>query len=260
MSDTNTEHRYGDERIVEWLKQPRQWSYERNSPYHPRSNKHGEVQCEYLVEDLMYESEAIDEAANAGELVYQSDFDVGNPRGLGWNVDLVLGPPSGEVDVPVDGGIAQADPSTVWFAADAKAIITEHQKARRNRQRDINSFADILHSHYADAITAGVLLVNSAKRFDSPTRDADDITEHPEDIDRIVAEIIDLFDSINKSGGELSPNLDGAACIVVEHTNLPMEIDKTRLVTEHPAPAPVRDVHYRTFVESMADMIVDRFL
>lgn len=260
MSINRGDHAYGDERIVEWLQEPREWTYERNVPYHPRSNKHGEAQCQYFVDDLIHESEAIADAVANGEIVYQTDYDVGNPRGLGWNVDLVLGPPSGDVQQPVNDEPVRATPGDVWLAADAKAILTEHQKARRNRQRDINSFADILHSHFEESLTCGILLINSADKFDSPTRDLDDLTEHPDEIDRLVAEIVDLFDSINKSEGELSPNLDGAACIVVEHTNLPAEIDQTRLVTEHPAPAPVRDVHYRTFVNNIAQRFEERFL
>lgn len=48
-----SEHRYGDERIVDWLNQEREWSYPRNVPYHPRSDTHGGAQCRYFVDDLL---------------------------------------------------------------------------------------------------------------------------------------------------------------------------------------------------------------
>lgn len=259
MSDSQNEHRYGDERIVEWLNQRREWKYPKDVPYHPRSDKHGGAQCRYFVDDLLYESDAIADAARNGEIVYAEDYDVGDPNGLGWNVDLVLGPPSGNVQLPADGGMARGAPGEVWMAVDAKSIVTEHQKARRNRQRDINSFADIMHTHQEQALAAGILLLNIADRFDSPTRDPDDITEHPH-IDRIVGEIVDLFDSINRSEGEISANLDGAGLIVVDHTNLEDDVGETELVTREPAPQPGERVHYRTFVRDMADLFEQRFL
>lgn len=255
-----SDHRYGDQRIIDWLNQEREWAYERNVPYHPRSDTHGGAQCRYFVDDLVAESNAIREAAVNGELVFQEDFEVGE-GGLSWNTDLVIGPPADTVQVPPTSGrvMARGDPAKIYMAADAKSIMTEHQKARRNRQRDINSFADIMHHHHEQALTAGIMLVNIAETFDSPLRDADDITEHVH-IERIVGEIIEMFDSINRSEGEISANLDGAGLIVVDHSNLIEDIGSTRLETEMPAPQPGDRVHYRTFVEQMVDWIETRFL
>jgi len=255
-----SEHRYGDERIVDWLNQERDWSYPRNVPYHPRSDSHGGAQCRYFVDDLLYESDAIREAAATGEFVYQEDYDVGE-GGLSWNTDLVIGPPTDSVQVSLDGDreMAQADPAEIYFAADAKSVMTEHQKARRNRQRDINSFADIMHHHHEKALAAGILLVNLAEQFDSPLRDPDDITDHVY-IDRIVGEIIEMFDSINRSEGEISANLDGAGVVVVDHTNLTDNVGGTELVTDPPVPEEGDRVHYRTFASQMADWFENRFL
>ena len=179
-------HRYGDERIAAWL---------RENEYHPRSPKHGSASCLYLLDDLLYESEAFAEAAKDGELVYQEDYTVceGPSR---WNTDLVVGPPGGVGDIEVspddDRPIAEAEPQRIWLAIDAKSVMTEHGKARRNRQRDINSFADIMHRHHPGAVSGGLLLINTAKRFRSPLRDEGDITEH-ENIDRLVEQTIEIF-------------------------------------------------------------------
>jgi len=253
-------HQYGDKRVVDWLNQEREWAYPRNVPYHPRSDTHGGAQCRYFVADLLWESEAIREAADAGELVYQEDYEVGE-GGLSWNTDLVIGPPAEPVQTLFDGdpAMAQGDPAEIWLAADAKSIMTEHQKARRNRQRDINSFADIMHHHHERALTAGLLLINVSDRFDSPLRDLDDITDHVH-IERIVEEIVEMFDSINRSEGEISANLDGAGLIVIDHSNLMDEVGETRLVTDPPAPQPEDRVHYRTFVSQMAEWFETRFL
>lgn len=253
-------HEYGDERIVEWLRQEREWKYPKNVAYHPRSDKHGGAQCRYFIDDLLYGSELLREAAQAGNVVYQEDYEVGE-GGLSWNTDLVLGPPSNGVQQPLDENreIARGDPEEIWVAVDAKSVMTEHQKARRNRQRDINSFADIIHHHHTRAITAGVILINIADRFDSPTRDPDDITDH-RNVERVVEEILEMFRDINRAEGEISSNLDGAGCVVVEHTNLLNDGHETRLVTEPPAPQPGDKVHYRTFLDIIRETLESRFL
>jgi hypothetical protein len=253
-------HEYGDERIVEWLQKEREWKYPKNVAYHPRSDKHGGAQCRFFVDDLLHESDLLREAARTGNVVYQEDYEVGE-GGLSWNTDLVLGPPSNGIQQHLDKkrGIARADPEEIWVAVDAKSVMTEHQKARRNRQRDINSFADIIHHHHTRAITAGVLLINIADRFDSPTRDPDDITDH-RNVERVVEEILDMFRDINRAEGEISSNLDGVGCVVVEHTNVLDDGHETRLVTEPPAPQPSDKVHYRTFLDIIRETLESRFL
>lgn len=253
-------HRYGDELIADWLNQERKWSYPRNVPYHPRSDAHGGAQCLYFLDDLIHESDLIREAAQSKEIVFQEDHVVG-AGGLEWNTDLVIGPPNNKSSSTDEweGAIARGDPAEIWLAADAKSIMTEHQKARRNRQRDINSFADIMHHHHERALTAGILLVNLAETFDSPLRDPDDITDHVH-IERIVEEIVDMFDSINRSEGEISANLDGASVVVVQHSNLVEDIGQTGLVTKSPAAQPGDRVHYRTFVGNMAEWFENRFV
>jgi hypothetical protein len=116
-----------------------------------------------------------------------------------------------------------------------------------------------MHHHHEKALTAGILLVNLAEQFDSPLRDPDDITDHVH-IERIVGEIIEMFDSINRSEGEISANLDGAGVVVVDHTNLIDDVDETELVTGPPAPQEGDRVHYRTFASQMAKWLEDRFM
>lgn len=243
-------HTYGDEEIVEFLER---------EGYHPRSSKHGEVSCQAFLDDLLHHSHLIRDAAEAGEIVYQQDYTVGAGDSK-WNTDLVLGPPDESVAVAVDSprGIAEADLGEVWLAIDAKSVMTEHGKARRNRQRDINSFADIMHSHYPGSVTGGIVLINVAERFRSPLREEGDITEHDR-IDELAPETVDIFRDIDRSEGEISPNVDGVTCVVVEHTNID-DGEPTRLVTDPPAPQPGDTVHYQTFLEEMIETFENRWL
>ena len=243
-------HRYGDEQIAEWLAE---------NDYHPRSPAHGSASCLYLIDDMLHESDVFREVAREGKIVYQEDHNVGEGDSK-WNVDLIIGPPREEVQTEIGGDVSlvEAEPKEVWLAIDAKSVMTEHGKARRNRQRDINSFADIMHSHYPGAVTGGILLINLADRFKSPLRDEDDITEHDR-IEDLVAETVDIFRDIDRAQGKVSPNVDGVGCVVVEHTNLDDD-HETRLVTEPPAPQKGDIVQYHEFLEIIIDVFEDRWL
>jgi len=215
----------------------------------------------FLLDDLLYESEAFTKAATKGDVVYQEDYTVGSGPSR-WNTDLVIGPPVEDEAIQTDEDgervIAEAEPERIWLAIDAKSVMTEHGKARRNRQRDINSFADIMHRHHPGAITGGLLLINMADRFKSPLRDDDDITHH-DNIRKLVAETVDIFRDIDRADGEISPNVDGVGCIVVDHTNMD-DGETTELVTDPPAPQEDDIVNYRRFVRILSDTFESRFL
>lgn len=243
-------HEYGDERIRSWLDE---------NGYHPRSPKHGSASCLFLLDDLLYERERVSEAGRKAEIVYQEDYTVGSGDSK-WNTDLVIGPPAGDIQLEAspERQIVEAKPEEVWFAIDAKSVMTEHGKARRNRQRDINSFADIIHSHYPGAVTGGIILINMAERFNSPLRDDDDITEHDR-IETLVAETIDIFRDIDRANERVSPNVDGVGCVVVNHTNIE-DSERTQLVEETPAPQIGDMVHYKKFVEIVGKTFERRWL
>jgi hypothetical protein len=243
-------HAYGDEKIVEWLQE---------NKYHPRSPKHGSVSCMALLNDLLHESDLFREAAEEGRIVYKEDFTVGEGE-LRWNVDLVVGPPEGEVQTAIGGDrpIVEGEPAEVWLAVDAKSVMTEHGKARRNRQRDINSFADIMHRHYPGSVSGGVILLNMAEEFRSPLRDEGDITEHV-NIERLVEETVEIFRTIERSEGEIDPNVDSVATVVVDHTNIEDD-EETVLIEEQPAPDEDSIVAYQNFLEILIETFEARFL
>lgn len=255
------QHVYGDQKLVKYL---------REEGYHPRSPLHGSVSCLGLLDDLIHESDKFAEAARNGDIVYAEDYTVAEGSPSRWNTDLVVGPPAEDEDIEVQAELgsdgremAEADPERVWLAIDAKSVMTEFQKARRNRQRDINSFADIMHRHHPGAVTGGLLMINAADRFYSPLRDEDDITEHDE-IDRLVRETVEIFRDIDRAEGEISPNVDAVGTVVVRHDNLNQHPSKsaedTELVTTPPAPREDDIVHYKSFVSTLLDTFVPRFL
>jgi hypothetical protein len=169
----------------------------------------------------------------------------------------VVGPPADAdaVEISPDGDrpIAEAEPERIWLAIDAKSVMTEHGKARRNRQRDINSFADIMHRHHPGAVSGGLLLINTAERFRSPLRDEGDVTEH-ENIEQLVEQTIEIFEDVDRAEGEISPNVDAVACVVVDHTNMD-DGHETRLVSDSPAPQSGASTNYREFLGILTDAL-----
>jgi len=97
-----------------------------------------------------------------------------------------------------------------------------------------------------------------ADRFKSPLRDEGDITEHDR-IESLVRETVDIFRDIDRAQGEVSPNVDGVGCVVVEHTNMDDDHD-TRLVSEPPAPQDGDIVHYPEFLGIVAETFEERWL
>jgi len=220
--------------------------------YHPRSSSHGEAMCDFLLRDLHSNCPAFKAMVDSGSIVYQTNYTVNKNTPSEWTIDLVVGKSSG----PLLGGptIARADPSEVWIAIDAKAIMTEHGKARRNRQRDLNSMADILHRMSPIPITAAYVIINIASQFRSPLRE--EITQH-RNIERIVAETIPLMKEILKDEKIGRPGLDAIGVTIIDYSNLPNS--ECRLIQDPPAPDPSSPLHYDNFLSRVCDDFAARF-
>ncbi|MCJ7634092.1 hypothetical protein MUP77_17110 [Candidatus Bathyarchaeota archaeon] len=223
--------------------------------YHPRSDKHGDALCSFFLDDLLYSSKAIRQAAMDGKIVYKQNYLVGKGTQLEWNVDLVLGPPIVKPIAVQQGKIVESVPKEIWMAVDAKSVMTEHGKARRNRQRDLNSFASIMKHHYPRSVVGGMVVVNIAEQFRSPLRP--NVTKH-NNIERLVGETVQLFRQIPRNLEESGVNIEGVAAIVVDHTNI--SGDKTKLITRPPAPQKEDNEYYGKFLEIMEETFERRYL
>jgi hypothetical protein len=227
--------------------------------YHPRSSKHGDKLCELLLRDLIEECPAFRAASADGTVCYDMNYSPATNVPLGWNIDLVIGPPADRT-LESSKGSARGAPSELWVAVDAKTIMTEHGKARRNRQRDLNSFATILHMKNPKTIVGGLVVINMASSFRSPLRSGE-TTIHT-NISRLVAESVQLFQDLPRapSSGVAAGNpnqIDAMGVIVVEYSNL--EGEPARLVTDPPAPPPGSPVHYASFVRDICSAFGSRF-
>lgn len=234
-------------------------SFLETNGYHPRSSKHGDALCNFFLQDLIQDCPSFREAASSGKLVYQLNYTIDRSSPAQWNADLVVGPPKSAIsNLGIPGSIVRGDPGQIWMAVDAKTIMTEHGKARRNRQRDLNSFQDLLHRKDPRTIVGGLLLVNIAPKFQTPLpRASGPVTIH-RNLDRLVEEIIVMMNGLPRAGAsDTQSGLEGLGAIVVSHTNIQGE--KTLLFSNPPAPAIGHPLHYRTFLRDICTAFSKRY-
>ena len=228
-----------------------------NDLYHPRSSKHGDFLCVKLLEDLVYSCDRLRDHATSGAIVYELNHTVDPESPLKWAIDLVIGPPNGEQNLIQIGGLPPVgSPREIWMAVDAKSIMTEHGKARRNRLRDMNSLHDLLHRSNQETVVGGLLVINVSQRFFSPLRDGE-VTEH-KNIHRLVEGSIEMFETLPRAQSDvIGHGLEAMGIIVVNHSNI--EGEPCELVSEPPAPPPGDSVYYKNFVNDLCQSYTDRF-
>jgi hypothetical protein len=208
-----------------------------------------------VLEDLLHSCPRIADHAKQGKLVYDINrkIIVGSSE---WNIDLILGPPPGSVSAPPDTTrIIRAQPATIRIAIEAKTIMTEHGKARRNRQRDLDSFHQFVHRYDSDTIAAALTVVNIAVRFKSPLRAEPSAHRN---VKELVSETMGLLRALplRSVAGDVS-GLEANGAIVVEHDNI--ENAQSRLVTILPAPQVGDPIHYDSFLTRICDRYNQRW-
>jgi hypothetical protein len=237
--------------------------------YHPRSDAHSNALCRAVLADLLDHCPPIARKAADGQLVAQLNHTVtvGYQR---WNIDLALGPPSGAPNPPEEGERIRFEvPTVIELAVEAKGVMTEHGKARHNRLRDLQAFHDHAHTYNKKVVAGGILVVNVADVYWSPTRDEGDITEHG-DIDRIGEETVGLYRNIPlRNDPSDGGGMEGMGVLVVRHDNLRKNPNpppdapssqKTTLVTDDPAPPSGDPLNYSTMIYRLCRSYEDRWV
>lgn len=214
------------------LTQFRQGNY---SPHNPQLT---DLICESVGGDLLRESEVLQEAAQAGQLVSERNFTPSGHR-FYQDIDFVVGTPSDPQQRSI--GTRDAFPSDsvddVWFALNAESLVSSVRKNWKNRGRDIHSFYLGVYDVAPLAATGGVIVLNVT-----------DIDQNPE-------EIIAGYHEFDFAEGSLAQSLDSLAIVPIRYeSNTPAKAELvTTLLDES------YDLHYTTFVETLTDAIERRF-
>jgi len=207
-----------------------------------------------LVHDLLHNCPSMKERASAGQLVYDLNFTIFTGTSE-WNVDLVFGEPPLEMEPPDPAvSIVRTAPSTVQIAVEAKAVMTEHRKAIKNRKRDLEAHHDHVHRYNARAIAGGVLLINSAPLFKSPLRAEPTRHHQPE---ALVKHCVDQLRAVATRTSADGAGMDAKAAIVLDMENI--TLGRVRYAKSPPAPSVGDPMHYDAFIQAMCNQYSERF-
>lgn len=225
-------------------------------PYHPRSNRHSNALMEFLLDDLLALCLRFADDATVGNVVYELNRKVRVATSQ-WNVDLVVGPPATPVtQAPRKRAIARAQPSSFRIACEAKAIMTEHRKAQRNRQRDLDALHQFMHRYDQNTIVAALTIVNVADSFRSPLRPT--VTEHKNPLDLGRASL-DLLRTIPmRTHPSNGAGLEANAAILIHYDNSGRKLI-SRIHAASPAPQPGDPLHWDSFVRRLCDLYTQRY-
>lgn len=129
--------------------------------------------------------------------------------------------------------------------------MTEHGKTEPRIFDELSSSHEIVHQGDSNVIAAGIVVVNIATQYASPTRQVTKrgpliMTTHrqPGVTERMVQHLRGL--KMREHPGEVG--FDAFATIVIDSDN----VGDSTLHTGHPAPQPGERDHYATFIERLS--------
>ncbi len=224
--------------------------------YNSRSSKHGDAMVYAIVEDLMKHCPRIAAHAAADEIVYsvKHTLTIGTDT---WNTDLAIGTasPSGVPSTAFRlAGMAQMTPVHVRIAVEAKAVMTKHSGARRNRKRDLEAHHDHVHRYRQETVAAGLTVVNASTSFYSHVPPAGTRSHvQPRDAEGVIG----VMRGLTRSSGLGRPGLDALGVLVVDMDNV--NLTKTKYVTRNPAPKPGDPLHWDTFIADICAAYTSRY-
>ncbi len=143
-------------------------------------------------------------------------------------------------------------------ACEAKQCMTEHGKTQPRIYDELSSAHEIVHQGDTQVISLGVVVVNIADRYASPTRQTSgrgplDFTKHrqPDVAESMVSHLRGL--KMRENPGEVG--FDAFATIIIDCDN----VGACRLHSAGPAPQPGDKDHYDTFLARLTAAYAARF-
>jgi hypothetical protein len=230
----------------------------RSKGYHPRSDKHSNALAEALVEALVKHCEPISVEASAGRLVWKLNHVLKYGQ-TEWKTDLAIGLPPFDFKPSPDtyaGGMARGTPSTTRIAVEIKGVMTEHNKAKKNRKRDLEAHHQHVHNYERSAIAAAVYVINASNRFRSPLRKRGSVTVH-KNPEKLVLGCLKEVNSITTATAISPEGLDAKAAIVLDMDNI--ALPTTHYVIDPPAPQIGDPIHWDSFIQRICTEYARRF-
>jgi hypothetical protein len=253
--------------------------------YHRQSDRHSKIACWGIIFDLLIMSKHIRDHISSGKTGFGINHTMINFVGdKKKNLDLVLCTPGSQklggkpqslkslVDVY---GIAltsqeaallgqlpalsRVPVGNVLMALEAKAAMTEHQKALPRLFDELNSTYQTINGSSGAAIASAYLMVNASTSFVSPSRQhplnpASVVTAHEQP--RAAELAIGVAKALPRRAGSGIPGYDAIGITVIDMVN---DGSPVKLVTAPPAPQLTDIYHYENMVDRLAHTYATRF-
>lgn len=257
--------------------------------YHPRSDHHSKVACWGVMFDVLQHSELIRQHVAEGKLGFGINHEMRNfVNGKKKALDLVVCRPKAGAPAPKKEeffadltepyGIVLTDEEqailsslpplprrpvgAVRIALEAKAAMTEFGKARPRLFDELQSSQAIVHGDTDDAIAAGLVIINAAESFISPTRNLHhdkgipiETTAHEQP--RQLALTVDHINGLPRRATVGSAGFDALGIVVVDCSNRSDE--PVRLVQAGGAPGRDHVLHYESMINRIIGWYSQRF-
>lgn len=252
--------------------------------YHPQSDRHSKVACWGIIFDLMLTCSHLRQHVTAGKVGFginhrMTNFEANKKK----NLDLVLCTPAGPTPrKPITlGSLArlyniQLDPAeaklfgqlpvltrvpvgNVLMALEAKAAMTEHQKALPRLYDELNSSYQTINGASGEAIASAYVLVNASTTFVSPSRQLPNISSavinhHVQP--KAASLVIGTVQQLPRRSASYKPGYDAIGISLIDMAN---DGSPVALVNSPPAPQPNDIYHYDMMIGRLAHTYSTRF-
>lgn len=229
--------------------------------YHPRSDAHSKQLCELVLADLLVACPLLAEHARAGVVVGGTNILHTFANGKTKTLDLAIGTPATDVSPPVSSvgtpTITKATIKQLRISIEAKQCMTEHSKTKPRIFDELSSSHEIVHKGEPSAIAGGIVVVNVADRYASPTRQlpTGDVvfTEHKQP--GAARSIVEHLRGLQRRAGVGEVGFDAFATIVIDCDN----VGACAVHMAPPAPQPGDPDHYDSFIAEVSRAYAERF-
>jgi hypothetical protein len=226
--------------------------------YHPRSDEHSKVLCTLVLRDLVASCPLLAQHAKEGRIIAGINASYRFPNGKNKTLDLALGTPLERITPSGNALVGFGEISHLRIACEAKQCMTEHSKTQPRIFDELSSAHEIVHQGDTNAISAGIVVLNIASRYASPTRQTSGdgqpvFTSHrqPAAAASMIKHLRGLL--LREKTGEVG--FDAFATIVIDCDN----VGECSLHTAPPAPQAGDRDHYQTFLARISAAYASRF-
>lgn len=244
--------------------------------YHSRSDRHSKIACWGIVFDLLNHCPLLRQHVEDGKIFFginheMRDFQQDRKK----NLDLVLCTPSAG-RVPPETLLSKAQDyrivlverertilnclpelrraqvGAVVMALEAKACMTEHQKARPRLYDELYSSHMTVHGATDAAIAAGFVMINGADSFVSPGKG---LPANRHDQPRVTRSVMEKVRELPRRSGPGRQGFDALAIVVVDCRNDGSPVS----LMDALSPPPGDSFKYESMILRLASLYATRF-